>query len=194
MTQKKDTGKETCWHCRKRKSRKELSFMTQPFCKECFLNVIEKRIRKFIRINKLFSVHQKIGVLDDGSNGAAITRYVLDKLSLKMPIELIYRKRLTSKTLSKVDRFVFPITTEDYVDSFLEHLYLDDVENFFEEEFLSIVLNVTEKECFYFVRYLELKEKPNMQVHELDTFDKPYPETKFATLNSIKELKKILGY
>jgi hypothetical protein len=177
----------------KTKLPKELDFYTEEMTKKKFLEVIEKRIRKFIRLNELFKPNDTIVILHDNSPAAFVTEHVLRELSLKLPLKILIRKKLTKKILDTANKILFPINADDHIDAFLNTIYFDKLEELYKEEFLSIVRHVAEKECYVFCKYLGLgKGKIKLKKHELDIFDKPYHETKFATVKSIELMKDVI--
>jgi hypothetical protein len=59
------------------------------YCDSHFLELMEKRVRKNLRVNRLIDVNKEYLLIDDGSSEAKITEYFLNKIFkgyLKMKI------------------------------------------------------------------------------------------------------------
>ena len=81
-----------------------LNHSPSPLCKNCFLKQIEKRVRKEIRTKKLFSKDDKILIIDDNSPTAAVTKYLVAKITkhFKPKIDIAYELPPKSKQYTNI--------------------------------------------------------------------------------------------
>ncbi len=73
-----------CSRC-KNKSVVELRYFKTRFCKRCFIEFFEKRVRRTIRTNKLFNPTDKIAVALSGGKDSVTVLKILKKLSERAP-------------------------------------------------------------------------------------------------------------
>ncbi|MFP4400311.1 MAG: hypothetical protein ACLFPQ_00355 [Candidatus Woesearchaeota archaeon] len=174
--------------------KKEIYFYGRTINSADYCKLIDKRIRKFIRTNNLFSTSDNICIIDDSSAAFFVTKHILERLSLKFPINISTQKKITKKALEKFDKIVFPITADHVIDEFLEDIFFYDIEDFHKERPLSILNTITEKECFLFAKEMKLIPKNmKMKKHLLDSFEDNFPETKFAALKSVDVIEDIIS-
>ena len=193
ITNHKMTEPNLCYHCKKKEPYLKIDFYTHKLCKKCFIGIVEKRIRKYIRVNELFDARDNICVINDGSSSGILSEYMIRELSEKMPIRITVRKRLSESAAEKFDKIILPINADRYTDSFFDKLFFGNAREFYKDnkKIISILQSITEKECHHFVKIKKLGE-PKLENHLLDEFESPYPETKFASLKSIELLGKII--
>jgi hypothetical protein len=216
---------KACFRCKSKKIIEELDFLTQATCKTCYIEMIEKRIRKFIRINKVFSPNNRICILDDDSIAFFVSKQVILNLSKKMPLKIFYEKvqcnssekgsikkskcinktnnqkkfRISFFSKIKYDKIIIPTCGDDEIDLFIDNLFFGNIVKYlksllkYSSSKKTFLLNhLTKKECYYYAKYSGLIKNKSLTSHYLDSFEKPYPETKHAMLKSIKELKEII--
>src|SRR3989344_5701744 len=78
----------------------------RPLCNNCFIKIIEKRIRKYIRINKLIKKNDKLLIKDP------LSLYFIKKI-IKSPIKIINKKGKNAKE-------VIPWSLDDECSLFLD--------------------------------------------------------------------------
>ena len=70
------------------KCSKKVVFPDLRLCKNCFLEVVEKRVRKEFRLKKLIRKHDSLLIMDDGSYDSKNLVYLVKKIIGKMPVSL----------------------------------------------------------------------------------------------------------
>ncbi len=188
-----------CSFCEKHNEESSIEIINRPICKFCFTNQIEKRIRKNIRVNRFFSKNDDILIIMNNTNGSFTTKYIMEQVEQKMPIKLSFKDSFTSEDLSNFDIIIASQNTDDEIDTFINQIselnLINEIKNNDEikkrNHIISVIDNVSEQECFLFNTFKEL-DTVKVTKHELDDFDKPYPETKFSTNKSIKKIKSII--
>ena len=86
--------KRECLHCRK-EAEIELKYSKKSLCKPCFCRLIEKRISRNIRVNRLINKSDKIAVAVSGGKDSYLTLHFLKKYCLRgnIPLLAIYVDR-----------------------------------------------------------------------------------------------------
>ena len=169
-----------CLHCKK-KVAINLSYLP-PLCRFCFSHVIEKRIRKHIRINSLF----RSGDVVVTNNNLCF--YLLKKI-IKNP-----RVKIVKKSSQKKAKIVIPWTTDDEIADFLENLFVNKKRKKTKE--IKLLIRITDKEAILFAKNKNINYSPRKKkkqiLHMLDKMEKKYPETRFSLLKSVDELEGII--
>lgn len=63
----------------------ELRYAGDHLCRNCFLNLFEKRVKKTIRVNGLLKHEDRIAVGLSGGKDSVVALHILKKLSEKAP-------------------------------------------------------------------------------------------------------------
>jgi hypothetical protein len=141
-----------------------------------FIKNIEKRVRKDIRINKLFKKDDKIYVSDK------LSKLLIDKILGNLP------KKYVSK--SQANKTVVKHTLDDECNNFLEGLMFNKKK---QVKGIKLLRTVTDKEAMLFAKYYGISFKPdkkNKKIKEiLNKLENLYPQTRFSLLKSLESLK-----
>ena len=147
-----------------------------------FLRLIEKRIRKFVRYNKLFKKGQKILVLD------SLDLYFVKSITKEIPLKVY--------TARKGRRFDFVIkqwTADDEINLFLKSLFHAKKPE--KQNFIKLLSVITDEEAEEFAKLKEIKFKPNKKEGFVQQFvnavNERYPDTKYKLIKSIETLKDL---
>jgi len=157
------------------------------FCSNCFLIILEKRIRKDLAINKVFSPHQSVLVIDDRSVKSKLTIYFLNNISKNIPLKIDFKK---TKPKKKYDKIVTPNNLDNDIITFLESL-LTTSKPVFNKKEVHLLRTVSDEELLLAARLLKIKAsfKKSKLNKVLDSLESRYPGSKFGLFNSIKELE-----
>jgi|TARA_B100002003_G_C14142063_1_gene549100 hypothetical protein len=146
--------------------------------KSNFCSRIEKRIRKNIRINKIFSKGDKIYVKDK------LSKYFIDKIIGTMPKTFVTNPKKATKVIIKY-------TLDDECNDFLEHFMFGQKRK--SVKGIKLLKSITDKEALLFAKYNNIKfttNKKDKKVTDiLDELERSYPQTRFSLLKSIESLK-----
>src|SRR3989344_953804 len=85
--------KEACIKCRKIKELVSLPHI-KSFCRGCFAEMIEKRIRKYVRMNKIFRKGDNILIIDE------LSFFLVKSIIKELPAD-IFLKNIEISDLSK---------------------------------------------------------------------------------------------
>ena len=146
--------------------------------KSNFCIKIEKRIRKYIRINKIFTKDDKIYVKDK------LSKYFINKIIGTMP-------KIFVKDPKKATKIVIKYTLDDECNDFLNHFIFGKKKK--QTKGIKLLKTITDKEALLFAKYNNINFKPNKKERKitdmLDELEKSYPQTRFSLLKSIESLK-----
>ncbi len=190
--------KKPCIKCKKIKASVNLPHI-KNICYNCFTKIIEKRIRKHIRINKIFRKNDKILVTDDLS--FFLVKNIIKDLPAQIFLESADINDLSKNSFKnkikkeKINKIVIPWTMDDENNLFLENLFLNKNKRL-NKRCVKILISITEKEAELFAKINKIHFKENKKNESiknmLDMLEEKYPETKFSLLKSIEQMKKIL--
>ena len=170
------------------------------FCNKCFLEIIEKRARKEIRMHDLISKNDRILVINDSSIGANLNKYFLKQI-IKDPTITIKLKKIT-----KYDRNADYDKKNEYTKIALPTLLDNEIENYLESFFKNkkgrflhngknikpvIGITIDEAKTFLKIKKIAFKEPENKgEIKKmLKRFEKKYPGTKFSILKTIRNIE-----
>lgn len=186
-----------CFKCKKNKAVVDL-FYIKNLCKSCFFKIIERRLRKHIRLNKLFKKNDRILIIDN------LSFYLVKKIIKDLPVKIFFKEipvnSLNNKKIkdyirnNKINRIVIPWTLDDEISLFLENIFLNKKTRI-KKDYIKLLKTVTDKEIILFARLKNIKfreNKKNKEIKEfLDKLEYKHPETKFSLLRSINQLEKL---
>lgn len=170
-----------CVKCKKNKKLVHLPSL-EPVCSGCFCAIIEKRIRKRIRLNKLFKKGDRILVKDE------LSFFLVKRIIKDLPVKL-FRK---SNKNGKMSKIVTKRTIDDKLSDYLENIFFG--RKMGKNRRTSILDVITDNEALMFSKINKIKFKPNKKdlvlVNMLDRLEKKYPEIRFSLSKSVSELGK----
>jgi len=172
----------------------------QPLCRNCFCDVIEKRIRKHTRIGKAFRKGDRILIVDN------LAKFIVKGIIRDLPAKVYYRQfsigeiRKPNKELiafiskNKINKIVIPWTADDDACSFMNSVFNND--NKAESEFpariskkiVKLFSGITNKEAELYAKFNNHAFNPNTFYPDvrkfLDSLEELYPDTKFGIVKS----------
>lgn len=150
----------------------------RPVCSNCFITIIEKRIRKYIRINKLIKKN--------------------DRLIIKDPLSLYFIKKIIRSPIKIVKnngKEVLPWTLDDECNLFLKLFFNKNFDiNKIKNNNIKLFKTVTDEELIEFSKIRNIKYKTlnkDRNIGDLLNNLSKYPEIKFSLLKCINNIKKI---
>jgi len=126
-------------------------------CNECFVRLIEKRIRKNTRLNKIFRPKDNVLVLGD------LSRYFVESITRDLPIKVFYRKN------KKVNKVVVEWTADDEANLFLEGLFSGKKIKQ-DKKHVKLLRVITDREARLFAKIKKLKFKENKKNNDIQKF------------------------
>lgn len=154
--------------CVKCGKKAELKVQNLDACKKCFIKIIEKRVRKEIRINRLIEKNDKILIIDDGSAEAKSAIFILSKILKDLPVNIEAKKKqyeLGEKVSGNYNKVLIPGNCDKEGEYFLSCVFHNKKMPFLghftlgKKQYLKIFLPVLEKEVRIYADIQKLKYK-----------------------------------
>lgn len=178
----------------------EISLPNLNACRKCFEKIIEKRVRKEIRINVLIEKNDKLLFIDDGSAESKVSDYLVKKIIKGLPVSCASKKlkyTLGKKIAGDFSKAVIPWNTDKEGDYLLSGVFENKKIKFLGnftiggKTYIKPLLHVLHEEAVLFARgkgfeFSEEKIAPGM----LEELEKEYPEIKFSLMKSAEEIAK----
>ena len=146
-------------------------------CNECFVKLIEKRVRKYARLNKIFSKGDKIFA-------SGIAKYFVE--SFDMPVEFVSK--------NKANKIVVSWSMDDEANEFVSALFKGGKVK--KSKAVKLLKVVTDKELKIFAKIKKLKFKANKKDKDvqkfLDNVEKKHGNIKYNLLKNIESLEEII--
>lgn len=150
-------------------------------CSKCFLRTIEKRIRKDLTINKVFSPNDKILIIDDGSIKAELNKHFLESISKDIPLNIDTNEKIDQNH----DKIVVPKNLDDEIEAFLEAIF--SKKEHIKPKEIHLLRTVSNEELEILKKILKLKgniEKSKLS-NTLNDLENKYPGSKFGLKKSL---------
>tara|TARA_Y100000034_G_scaffold39094_2_gene48182 strand:+ start:22673 stop:23218 length:546 start_codon:yes stop_codon:yes gene_type:complete len=168
-------------------------FTDKRLCARCFCKVVEKRLRKYLRLSKCITKGDKVYVDSD------VCKYFIDKI-ITFPITKVKvgKKGTTIKEITKkVDKMVIPWTLDHECMLFLDKFSgkgfdLKMLES--DKKIVKLFLTIDEASLIDFCKINKIKYdkiKNNKVKNKIDKLVEKYPEIKYSLGKSIGVLKNI---
>jgi hypothetical protein len=174
-------------------------------CNGCFQKIVQKRVRKEIRINRLIEKKDSVFIIDDGTAEAKLICHLMKEILQDLPVT-IEKKRvnhvLGQEIKGTYDKIIIPWCADkegEYLlncffegkkPKYLSHFKLKG------KKYIKPFIHVMHKEVIEFckIRKIKFKEiKTSSLAYEMiDKLQKEYPEITFSLVRSSEELKKII--
>jgi len=177
-----------CFKCRK-KAIPDVEYAGNHYCDRHFLELMDKRIRKNLRVNRLLDVKEEYVLIDDSSSEAKLTEYFLKEIFKG------YLKMKISKKPLKNRKLILPTNLDEQVILFLDVFLKNEKRtgnemNAAEKTKIFPLEVLMQKEVELLCRILKIKFKPRVKKDILADLEKRYPGTKFSAFQSRMNLAK----
>jgi hypothetical protein len=174
-------------------------------CRGCFQKIIQKRVRKVIRIGSLIETKDRVLIIDDRSAEAKLSIYYINEIVKDPSVSVDTKKKgyvLGEKIAGQYDKIVIPWSADmegEYLLScFLEKKELTYLSHFKigKKQYIKPLMHVMHKEAAELCNLLKLKfsekKKESPASVMIDRLQEEYPETAFGLVKSAQELKKFI--
>jgi hypothetical protein len=160
---------------------------TGSFCARCYTRMLEKRVRKHIRLHKLINPKIKLLCLDE------ISYYFVNSIYKNARIDVHKIEKVPSR-INPNTLFLLPESLDDYVCARLYAQLHGQKSPKRKSHHISILSVLTDKELTYFAEIKGLTFMPQKKDSDVYGFimamTYKYPESLYALYNSFLELEK----
>ncbi len=201
-----------CIKCKRDKAEIALAHLPGCMCRQCFIDIVEKRVRRNSRINEYFSKGDDIVFLDDGSANSAVSWYFLERFtehrSPKIRKERVdemddvfgtRRNRAVEALLKKYpsSKLVLPVNADNEAE-----LFLGEMAGMGHKKpcprLIKLVKCLSQKEVEMFARLKGFKYSGSSISDSsikrmLDRLELESPDIKFALIKSLEEIDSTGG-
>jgi len=178
-----------CYLCGKKADIKQQK--GRAICKNCFCRLIEKRIRKNARVNKLFKKNDKILVIGE------LNKFFVKSILKDLPVELFFRKKEDKKFVEEknINKIVIRWTMDDENNRFMKALFDDEEYKERSEKYVKLLNVATDGELKKFAKFKNIEFKPNKKNKDvqkfLDEVAEKHPNIKYNLIRNIEELNRL---
>ena len=174
-------------------------------CRGCFQKIIQKRVRKEIRIKDLIEKDDKILVINDGSAEGKLASHILKEIINDLPVIItVKRKKYTlgEEIIGKYNKVIIPWNA-DKEGEYLLNCFFEKKKPIYLSHFLKkrkayvkLFIHVLHSEIIEYckikkISFSEIK-KESKTTEILNSLQKEYPEIKFSLVKSAEGLKNII--
>lgn len=143
-----------------------------------FCRVIEKRIRKFVRLNEIFKKNDVILVKDD------VSLYFIKRIIRDLPVKIVKS--------GKADKIIGVWTADDEINNFFLGVIgkRKELSGKFVKMFVSVTDDELEKYCKGKVKFVRNKKDPSVQGF-VDEISLKFPDSKHKLIKSLERLRSL---
>jgi hypothetical protein len=182
-----------CIKCKKKKKVINVANI-RSVCENCFSTIIEKRVRKRIRLNKLFRKGDRILITDK------LSLFLVKNIIKDLPVKLFFKKTddINNKSIkkfiekNKIKKLVVKWTLDDELYVYLRNIFFGERRKGPKQ--ITVLKGLTDSEAIMFSKINKIQFKPNKKDKEIegmfDRLEKKYPEIRYSLSKSILQLKK----
>lgn len=147
------------------------------YCSTCFIHLIERRVRKYIKEHHLLKKNQRVVAID------FLSSYFLNNI-VHVPLVVV-------KKVKKNDLVISSATIDDIVVVFLEELFSGKKLKKDDKNVFSFFSSVTDEELVLYCQYKHLSFKPRKHPLKkiLESIRQQHPETFHSLAKSVEDLK-----
>jgi len=165
-------------------------------CEACFIKIIEKRVRKELRINKLIEKNNRVLIIDDGTASSKVAQYMLPRIIKDMPIILRLKQirySLGAKIKGMYDKIILPWSVDQENEYFLSCIFQNKKPKYLghytlgSKKYVKMLLPLLESEIKLFAKinnlefHKQAKSSYTQLLNKLESFS---PELKFSLLKA----------
>lgn len=152
------------------------------FCKRCFCEVIERRIRKYVRLKELISKHDILVINNP------LCEYLIKSIVQDMPVTI--KQQGEGKN-------VLAFTMDDEIEWFLDIIFAGkDLEQEIKQQNkdIKLLITITDKEAQAFAQAKNIMFPQKQRKYQtiLEQLEQKHKETRYSLFKSVEGIKKIL--
>lgn len=177
-----------CYLC---KGKAEISQQKgREICKECFCRVIEKRTRKYSRLNRCFEKSDRIAA------EGRLAEYLVKQIVKGMPVKVFCRAKIGKEFVrkNKINKIVLKWTMDDEINNFLESIL--EKKKTKEKKGIKLMSCMTDREAEILSDARGTgfnKNKKNKDIMGLvEKLSKKHTHSRFSMMKNIRDIEKII--
>lgn len=164
-----------CFKCKKQ-ALPDVEYAGKKYCRSHFLELMEKRVRKNLRVRELIDIQKSYYLFDDDSSEAKITEYFLNKI-----FRGYLKLKIGNKKSGKEIRIV-PTNLDEQSIIFL-NFFMENKNEKKRKEIMPLEV-IQQKEIQILCEILKIFFVPRVKKDILEELEKKYPGTKFSLFQS----------
>ncbi len=188
-----------CLHC---KNKAEVEYLENHLCNSCFSKMIEKRIRKYLRLSG--QIHKDDSLLVVGDLCEYLLKRILGDLPIKMrridekslKNSYFLDEKLIFRAKSLKSKIVIPWTMDHENKYFIENFIEGKSQKYLGEKkpFIKLLKPITDQEAQIFARLKKVSYAPlklDVYTKMFTALEEKYPSVRYALAGSVSEFGKI---
>lgn len=174
-----------CYLCNKKSVVKQQK--GREICADCFCRLIEKRIRKYARVNKIFGKNDSIFVV------GKLAEYFVRQIIGKRPVKIFSRAKVDSVFIkkNKINLVVVSDTLDDEINMFLEKVVNNKKKG--KDKSVKLLSCITDEEAQMFAKIKKIKFVPKKKNKDIMKFvnelSAKHTHARFSLIKNIKDLE-----
>lgn len=186
---------DLCLKCKKRPVCASVENI-HKLCELCFFEVVEKRVRRFVRGKDFFKKNSKVLFVDDGSAESKVGEFLFNSIFKNFPLKLgVVQKSLSNiseEDMASYDRIIVPWNIDMDAKEFLLSVFDDSSVASSNSKLVKLLSPLSKDEIRLFaeLKCLDFVDKNNSSESSklLDSLEKKYPGTKSSIIKSKERL------
>ncbi len=157
---------------------------TGDLCSSCFLDMVEKRLRKEIKNAGWLNKNEKVLILDDDSLEANVTEDLFKKVMGSLPLQIEKKKEFSSD----YNHIILPWSLEREVNGFLNNLFTSKKNEETQSKCIKLLKSISEEEIVLIAKIKNIPGKlKGTEKDFIADLEKKYPGGKMALVKAMKE-------
>lgn len=165
------------------------------FCRNCFIKVIERRVRKELRMSEAIKKGDNLLIIDDGTCSAKLN-VLLIKKSVGDITKITVKKGKFNpdKKISFKGKIIAPWNLDDEILLFMNSFFNNKLFRYLGDHgnIVKPLISIKQDECETFAKLTGLKYNMKTKTDDLAGFigkiEEKYPGTKFGILKTTKQM------
>jgi hypothetical protein len=166
----------------------------RPLCDNCFAHTLEKRLRKYIRINKWITKGDRLVVID------RVSEYFLKRIIKDLPVKIIKKDMDPNKLIQKrakagKSKILLPWTLDNEGTAFLETYFKNKKRKKLPKNCIRFLKVLSEEEIDFLAKAKKLKVKKIIIDKDIHAFinkvEAINPAAKFGLAKSAEKFEEL---
>lgn len=158
-------------------------------CDNCFINIIQKRVKKELRNKWNFKKDQRILIVENDTKEGKVNVYLAQLITNKLPALIDIKNNVDlDKELDNYDIIFIPWSLDNEVEEFLSEVFKNEIFiSKYKSKVIKLLRGLSEEEIEMIAKIKNIsfieEEKSELEKF-IENIEKKYPGSKFALLKS----------